>query len=72
MKDLILNMIIIHIVLAFLGRGITLYMPELFSNNAIIELLNMNQRKLVTTTVVMILTSGLAQYLLRNNIKIKV
>lgn len=69
--DLIINSVLIHILLAFLGRTIILYMPEVFSDNAIIEVLSMNQRKLVTTSVLIIITVGLAQYLISKNIKIK-
>lgn len=69
--DLIINSVLIHIVLSFLGRAISLYMHEIFSNNAIIEVLSMNQRKLVSTSVLVVITVGLAQYLISKNIKIK-
>ncbi len=52
---LILNIILVHIVLSFLGKFIDLYVPFL-SENPIIETLHMNQRKIVTTSVI---TSGI-------------
>ncbi len=70
MKELIINIVLVHIFLAFLGKAITLYVPFL-SENSVVEHLNMNQRKLVTTTVILIITVGLAKYLVDRNIKIK-
>lgn len=69
--DLIVNSVLIHIILSYLGKFITLYMPEVFSDNAIIELLSMNQRKLVSTSLLIIFIVGFAQYLITKNIKIK-
>jgi hypothetical protein len=70
MKHLLVNTLLIHIVLAFLGKAINLYLPVL-SENSIVEVLNMNQRKIVTTSVLIVLTVALAQYLIQENIKIK-
>lgn len=70
MKHLIANTIIAHIILAYLGRFITLYFPML-SENPIVEVLSMNQRKIVTTSVLVTLTVALAQYMIQQNIKIK-
>lgn len=70
MKHLVINAILIHIVLAFLGRAITLYVPML-SENSVVEVLSMNQRKIVTTSVLVGGVVALAQYLIQENIKIK-
>ena len=70
MKDLIINVILLHVTLAFLGRAIKLYIPFL-SENPVVEVLNMNQRKIVTTSVILGLTVGIGSYLLEQNIKIK-
>ncbi len=70
MKDIIINAILINITLAFLGRFITLYVPFL-SENSLIELLNMNQRKIVTSSVITLFTIFMSIYLVNNNIKIK-
>ena len=71
MQDLIINALLIHIILAYLGRIVTLYFPEFLSDNAIIEVLSMNQRKLITTSLIVIIIVGLSQYLISKNIKIK-
>jgi uncharacterized membrane protein len=70
MKHLLINVLLIHVALAFLGKAINLYLPAL-SENSVVEVLNMNQRKIVTTSVIVVSTVALAQYLIQENIKIK-
>ena len=70
MRHVIINTILVHIVLAFIGRFITLYLPSL-SENPVVELLNMNQRKIVTTSVMIGISVSLGSYLVERNIKIK-
>ena len=70
MKDLVINIILVHIVLSFVGRGIKYYVPQL-SNNPVVETLNMNQRKLVTSSLLIGITVIVGSYMLERNIKIK-
>lgn len=70
MKYLLINVFLVHIFLAFVGKAIKLYLP-FFGENSVVEVLNMNQRKLVTTSVILTITVALGQYLLDKNIKIK-
>lgn len=70
MRHLLINVLLIHIALAFIGKAINLYLPVL-SENSVVEVLNMNQRKIVTTSVLVLSTVALAQYIIQENIKIK-
>ncbi len=60
--QLLINVLIVHIVLAYIGRFITLYLPT-FSENPVVDVLSMNQRKIITTSVMIVVTVWLASYL---------
>ena len=70
MKHILINTILIHIVFSFLGKFIKLYFPPTISENSIIDLLNMNQRKIITSSFIIGISVFLATYLAEYNIKI--
>lgn len=51
MIEFVITAVLLNIFLSFMGRLITSYIPFL-SNNPIVEYLNMNQRKLITSSVI--------------------
>lgn len=63
--QLLINILLVHVVLSYLGRVVTLYLPS-FSENPVIEFLNMNQRKIVTSSVILLSTVWIG-----TNLKIK-
>ncbi len=72
--NLLINAVLINIVLSYVGKYIILYMPEVFSDNAIVDLLSMNQRKLISSSLLISIIIALAQYQFVNiskNINIK-
>ena len=60
--QLLINVLLVHIVLAYLARFIVLYLPNL-SDNPVVDLLSMNERKIVTSSVMILFTVWIASHL---------